>query len=454
MSQPSAMPPLYFLHIPRTAGTSLRLWMYELYGTTEWLPKHYLADGLATPVEELAPYRFFSGHFGWDFVQKLDQARGDVRVVTWLRDPVAREISAFRYAAAKREKDWALLHHEGLSDPAKFLRSTFYQRFAANYQTRNLTGLCGRASGADAVARMEKIVSTADLELALQHLQRMAMFGITDDMMRSVALFCEAFQLPFLAPPGKANAAPVSPADGCEAIDESVRTANAVDVELYERAREVFEGRWAELLARYDVPAEADDALSRLRERMCVRCEETPIEGKPDEFEFDVADGLIADGFGQRFYFEPARRWLRWAGACPKASVFLPLGERSEELRLELCYVADERILGDMKFFSGERSLDFDITYEPDEAIRLRRIARVRIPKDLVRPGYTRVDIVAPACESEKDGGVRRSFTLSRGTVTTGGAKQTGRRRAAAYNAIGRAMDYLRGAVRSARGWR
>lgn len=88
-------PALYFLHIPKTAGSSLSAIIRSAYPTKSVLPVHELPDLLRMKRDEINQYTCFIGHFGAGFFQMLDLP---VLGVTMLRDPFERAISALHYA--------------------------------------------------------------------------------------------------------------------------------------------------------------------------------------------------------------------------------------------------------------------------------------------------------------------------------------------------------------------
>lgn len=114
MTQPSTQPgpvgsrrdgpsPLYiFLHIPKTAGTSLVQMMKAALGPGEFLDLYgvqrttevLLSDIAALSPERRARIRFAAGHQVW---HGIHEALGrPARYITFLRSPVARVLSCYR----------------------------------------------------------------------------------------------------------------------------------------------------------------------------------------------------------------------------------------------------------------------------------------------------------------------------------------------------------------------
>ena len=90
MSQSS--PKLVFLHLPRTGGTTLHHLLTAAFPPEQVCPERFMRLR-RWPLEELAPFRLFSGHFT---ISGVDRIPGEKRIATVLRDPRARVISTFQ----------------------------------------------------------------------------------------------------------------------------------------------------------------------------------------------------------------------------------------------------------------------------------------------------------------------------------------------------------------------
>jgi len=93
---------LYFLHIPKTAGTSLRTFLESHFDLDKVCPSLVLPDLLPCSPSQLKQYRLFCGHHGL-FVNTLLHC--EPVTLTVLRDPVARTISHYRHLLETKE-DW------------------------------------------------------------------------------------------------------------------------------------------------------------------------------------------------------------------------------------------------------------------------------------------------------------------------------------------------------------
>ena len=83
---------LYFLHIPKTAGTSLATWLASHFKISEVCPILEFS-ALRQDPDQMRRYRFFTGHWG----MKLPALVEGTRIVTWLRDPARRLLSNYNY---------------------------------------------------------------------------------------------------------------------------------------------------------------------------------------------------------------------------------------------------------------------------------------------------------------------------------------------------------------------
>lgn len=92
-------PAVVFMHIPKTAGTSLHARLAAKFPAPLVCPERF--DRLhAYSLAELNRYRLFSGHFAYP-VTRWIPARKRI-AVTLLREPVARVVSAYRFLRAHK----------------------------------------------------------------------------------------------------------------------------------------------------------------------------------------------------------------------------------------------------------------------------------------------------------------------------------------------------------------
>lgn len=100
--------PLYFLHVPKTAGLTVRHWLDSNVEPGEYWDGQLLTDLAQLRAVELQRYTLFWGHFGLALVARLG---GDVDVVTVLREPRARTVS---HIAHIRRDPFHYLHERSM----------------------------------------------------------------------------------------------------------------------------------------------------------------------------------------------------------------------------------------------------------------------------------------------------------------------------------------------------
>ena len=137
-------PRIVFLHIMKTAGSSIRRRLEELAGEEPiWRREKEGLPG-SVPAAELAPYRVVMGHFTIADARHVPQPR---RIFTVLRDPRARLVSLYHHLARHRAevvarpgfrmariaRESSLEHFLHQTDPAA-------QAELANVMTRTLAG--------------------------------------------------------------------------------------------------------------------------------------------------------------------------------------------------------------------------------------------------------------------------------------------------------------------------
>jgi hypothetical protein len=85
---------IYFLHIPKTGGVSICVWLKEQFGEERTCPAYLWDHIVAYEREQLCRFELFCGHFGADLEAFLEC---QVRMITVLRDPILRTISHYNH---------------------------------------------------------------------------------------------------------------------------------------------------------------------------------------------------------------------------------------------------------------------------------------------------------------------------------------------------------------------
>jgi len=286
-------PPLFFMHIPKTAGTSMRRFLAGQY-----------AQGLVCPAEDwhglldlprqAVEYALVQGHFYASAATLL----GSRRRVTLVRRPLNRTLSAIRHLV--RDPDFHPLHGEArgmslvelLSDPRmKAAHSNAQTRYlSANIDPHELFGVLRNYLDRGVKLDPIEIEDQPNLARAKQELARFDYIGLAENLTDFLPSFCDdmGFHPPTLFP--HVNDAPegLSTLEKLSAHELELLTAcNELDLELYAYAHELVEQRRAN---RSETDLDPRRALARL-------CAAGIYSPRSDTFEIDLSGPVPGSGW-------------------------------------------------------------------------------------------------------------------------------------------------------------
>ncbi len=242
----SGVPPpplLIFLHLPKTAGSTLARVIERQYPAAAVLSLYDSATGeelRCVPEDRMRRVRVVMGHF---YFGAHRFASRPARYVTVLRDPIERVISHYYYV----RRDFTHYLH-GVAQElslADYVRSCNLAE-PNNDQTRLL---CGEYQGAIPTTCIEAMLPVAKANLR----EHCAVVGLTEDFDRSLLLIKRwlGWKYPFYERQNVTSGRPRRadlPADTLRVLQEY----NRLDIELYAYARALFqeqvsrEGAWFE----------------------------------------------------------------------------------------------------------------------------------------------------------------------------------------------------------------
>ena len=434
---------LFFIHIPKTAGTTLIPVIDQHFHETEICPAQLWREFVTLPQESLPDYRLFRGHFG---AGGLNSFLPEPPVLmTMLRDPVALAASTYKFILREpgtRVHQLVRRHNMSLED---FLDHPRTRGKVSNKQTRHLSFdlehdpdsgpiFLNRESreAVDRWVREHKTRIRPDerLDRAKRKILECRFFGLVERFEESMLLLSYTFGW---APIGRVQKLRVAPSSGREEMSDSARERilelNRFDGELYAFACDEFERRLSAMHEALDSaaaldpdetesahpPGREDDFVSPEHARTYRKLDRwyqdqrmTRGEPKRETIRLSLAEAMEGDGWHRREASAIDGSTFRWTGPGEVSTIDLPL-KQSNDLRVTLCVinVLDERIIDEMAVFVNGHPIE--MTGIPSDVPG--RVFQGEVPQEVVESNaaFTRLSITVPFtvrpcdCESHSD---------------------------------------------------
>lgn len=336
---------LYFLHIPKTAGTTLISILDNYFDYEDVCLSQAWNDIINHSPTELLKFRLFRGHFGYWLYRILPKKP---LYMTMLREPVSRAVSEFFQGYRNTPiRDDSLNEFHNLLN-----KERDYSRFR-NTQVRHIgldldVSKINRSSDPDenyhfATFRNLKFTNPKipDKELtkiAKKRIQEFLFVGILERFEESIMLLCYTFGWKFPRNIESLNSADRKtqkiqiPKNILEEINERVM----YDKELYEFAVSLFEKRYSNMIhdlkSKYLVDTNeklTKETLLQLLDRHYYNIQRKD-NIRSDSLEFSFRQGFSGHGIcsGSGWHsreFDPLRGSVfRWTGPETKSTIIFP----------------------------------------------------------------------------------------------------------------------------------
>jgi hypothetical protein len=326
---------LYFVHIPKTAGTSIRRYLGRYFLPQEVFPpeltvgpNHHDNRLLnCYPAGALSHFRLLVGHHNRMHMGRFLQSRQHpTHHLTVLRDPIGQLLSEYKMLRS----DARYPHHEqhkNLSLDAFLDHPDFPWIQSGNRQTGHLLAQLGEYEPTD--------FEDGGFQLVRAWLETFAAVGIHEDLECSLQLFSYIFG--WLAPEEVAhlNRGRIEGPDVTDRQLARLEELTVVDRKLYDWARNRFESQCADMHSELGLPVEnairdprlqqPDGIDPQRRVRSAINSaaglrRQERISREEDQSLFEVIE---TDGFHPAHLNREWGRYIQWIGPRPEATVTL-----------------------------------------------------------------------------------------------------------------------------------
>jgi len=397
---------MYFLHIPKTAGTTLIATLDSYFDHDSIFPNKVWNEVLINKSKKRKTWKLVRGHFGYNI--KPISPRKPI-FLTVLRDPIKRTISQIEHIRRDpRGNNWVKKNF--LSTNKTFdqiLQNDEKNLVFRNTQTRYLGLDCDVIK----FTRSQSLKTKDDfrfdqnlplfeneipgeklLENAMKRLEKFEFVGISEKFEESMFLLYYTFGWMPINKSWKLNVSPAktSKKDLSQKTIDILNDMNTLDTSLYVHGKKIFEKRYSEMLKNlkknYYKESYSDLPFSETMYIMLEKHYEKNlkelniVQQKSIDYKFNQK--LSGSGWYYREILPKTNKAYRWTG--PEKISFIDFAvKRDEDLKIlfHIFLAASPEVLDSIKLRVNEQPIKLKLIY-PKEA---EKYFEATIPKSILK---------------------------------------------------------------------
>ncbi len=342
---------LYFVHIPKTAGTTFATVLESFFDLDSICPEHLWHELLPEKKLNFLKYKLIWVHYGYCLYQILPKKPV---YVTMLRDPIKQTISSIEHRI--RDPDPRLIHlnkfigktlHEILTDSSVKLSPDPQTNYIGlNPDVSSMIDLSNRESifnfNFATTMKLTKSKTTHDelIKTTRQNLSKFVFVGIAEKFEESLFLLCYTFGWRPTSNLWKRNVSPkhiktnALPPKALQKISD----ATQLDKKLYEYGLELFEERYSKMVedlkAKYFEPSFENLPFREIMYKMLEKHFEEKINESKiplvNSIDYDFSQKILGSGWYWREILEETSDAFRWSGPDTVSTIDFPLNKEND----------------------------------------------------------------------------------------------------------------------------
>jgi len=384
----------YFVHIPKTAGTSFIVLLDRFYPADKIYPHQLWREAKDIDLTQNQKYDLYRGHFGGGGVGVLTDRHIDF--FTILRDPVALANSTFQFV--KREtntKVHQLVEQQDMSF-SQFLSHPMTSPLVQNRMVRNISfdfvedpAAQEVFLSAETIEYLQSIIQGQGLEItdeqrlerAKKFIQQCRWFGLLERFDESLQLLCFEMYWPPIGQTQKLNTFKQS-SELTVKERRLIDQLNQYDNLLYDHSVELFEDRIENM--RYQLKKFQTYQSQTIDHLLDIRYQKhhakVVSEELPDALSFGFDQVLFGSQWHRRELMQPENEYFRWTGPGAQASIDCWVQPLDYQLSIRIINATSIELLEQLNISINGHSVEWKTG---DSG--LVRILTVDCPVDLIK---------------------------------------------------------------------
>lgn len=377
---------LYFLHIPKTAGTTFTFILDSYYNLSEIYPERVYSKLLQTSPTTYQNLKLIRGHFGFGIYRFLPKKP---LYLTFFRDPIERTLSFYDHIRLDPyTNNWVNPHFitkEGLSEllddknKRKIFTNNQTRHIALDLDISNLVNLSEPKNIENFLFEefpefVSPKISEKDLiKTAKERLSKFAFIGLTERSEESFFLFCYTFELQPLGNSWKLMVAPnrTHSDDLDEDTINHIKSCNKLDTELYEFAKQLFEFRYLKMMEDFKNQSKnhqdevnlQPDAMYEFLDQNYIK-QQAQINHHPqDSINYNFNQKFNGRGWYYREFDPNSGKAFRWTGPDAESTIDFTISKTNDlQIQISVIKYVTLDILKSVQLFVNDNPIELNIS--------------------------------------------------------------------------------------------